>query len=130
MSSIKSKIESILFISNRPLMIKKLVEMTKSESSKVKEAINELMSEYNQTDKGIQIAKIGQKIQMTTMADNSKMVKEFIKDETTGDLTKPQLEALTIIAYRGPITKAELEQIRGVNCSLILRNLMIRGLIE
>ena len=45
-------------------------------------------------------------------------------------MTQPSLETLTIIAYRGPITKPEIEQIRGVNCSLILRNLLIRGLIE
>jgi len=130
MSSLKTKIESLLFISNKPLAIKKLVDMTKSESAKVNEAVKELIAEYNQQDKGIQIAKIGSKVQMITASENSKFVKDFIKDETTGELTRPQLEALTIIAYRGPITKAELEQIRGVNCSLILRNLMIRGLIE
>jgi len=130
MSSLKAKIESILFISNRPLIVKKLTDMTNSDSEKVKVAIKELMDEYNQNDKGIQIAKIGSKVQMITHQDNSKLVKDFIKDEITGDLTRPQLEALTIIAYRGPITKAELEQIRGVNCSLILRNLMIRGLID
>jgi segregation and condensation protein B len=45
-------------------------------------------------------------------------------------LTQPSIETLTIIAYRGPISKAEIEKIRGVNCSLILRNLMIRGLVD
>jgi segregation and condensation protein B len=130
MPTLKSKIESLLFVTNKPLMIKKLAELTKSDTQKVKEAIKELISEYNHQDRGMQIAKIGPKIQMITLADNSGLVKEFIKDETTGELTRPQLESLTIIAYRGPITKAELEQIRGVNCSLILRNLMIRGLIE
>ena len=58
------------------------------------------------------------------------MVKKFIKSEISDELTKPALETLTIIAYRGPISKAELEIIRGVNCSLILRNLLMRGLIE
>jgi segregation and condensation protein B len=53
-----------------------------------------------------------------------------VKDETTGELTRPQLETLTVIAYRGPVSKAELEQIRGVNCTMILRNLMMRGLIN
>jgi len=130
MSSLKSKIESLLFISNRPLVIKKIVELTKSDTETVKEVLGELITEYNQKESGIEIAKIGPKVQMITASDNAKFVRDFIKDETTGDLTKPQLEALTIVAYRGPITKAELEQIRGVNCSLILRNLMIRGLIE
>ncbi len=51
------------------------------------------------------------------------------KEETESELTRPQLETLTIIAYRGPITKPEIEHIRGVNCSIILRNLLMRGLI-
>jgi segregation and condensation protein B len=68
--------------------------------------------------------------QMSTAPDSSKMVKDFLKDEITGELTRPALETLTIVAYRGPISKPDLEQIRGVNCSLILRNLMIKGLVE
>ncbi len=76
------------------------------------------------------IIKNGDEYQMATSPENSKLVQDFIKDETTGELTRPALETLTIIAYRAPVTKAELEQIRGVNCSLILRNLLIRGLVE
>ncbi len=62
--------------------------------------------------------------------DHAELVASFLKDETSGELTRPALETLSIIAYRQPITKPELEQIRGVNCSLILRNLLLRGLIE
>ena len=58
------------------------------------------------------------------------LTKDFLKDEINGELSQPSLEALTIIAYRGPISKLELEKIRGVNCSLIIRNLLLRGLIE
>jgi len=67
---------------------------------------------------------------MVSAPDNVKLIQEFIKDETTGELTRPSLETLTIIAYRGPVSKLDLERIRGVNCSLILRNLLIRGLVE
>ena len=67
---------------------------------------------------------------MVSSPENSRLVADFIKDETTGELTRPSLEALTIIAYRGPISKIDLDRIRGVNCSLIVRNLMLRGLIE
>jgi len=67
---------------------------------------------------------------MVSAPENSSLVRDFIKDETTGELTRPSLETLTIIAYRGPISKLDLERIRGINCSLILRNLLIRGLIE
>jgi len=130
MTNLKSKIESLLFITNQPFSVKKLTDLTKSEKDKVEAAVNELMTDYNQSDKGIQLQKIGDKFQLVTHPDNSKMVKDFIKEETTGELSRAALETLTIIAYRGPVSRAELEQIRGVNCAIILRNLLIRGLIE
>lgn len=130
MSSLKSKLESLLFITNHPLSDKKLAELTKGEVQAVKDELKILMTEYNQAGRGVNINKIGDKYQIVTAGDNRSLIQEFIKDETTGELTRPQLETLTIIAYRGPIGKLQLEQIRGVNCSLILRNLMIRGLIE
>ncbi len=130
MAAIKSKIESLLFISNQPFTLKKLTDLTKAEKDKVEQAIKELIAEYNQEDKGISIQNIGDKVQMVTSTDNAKLVKDYIKEETTGELSRPSLETLTIIAYRGPISRAEIEQIRGVNCAIILRNLLMRGLVE
>ena len=132
MSSLKSKIESLLFITNGSFTVKKIITLTKSEKSKVEIAIKELMDEYNNndSDRGMSIQKIEDKIQMVTSPDNAKVIKDFLKEEITGELSRPALETLTIVAYRGPIAKADIEQIRGVNCSVILRNLLIRGLVE
>jgi segregation and condensation protein B len=130
MSSLKSKIESLLFISNQPFSLKKLAIWTKADKDKIEAAIKELMADYSQENKGVAIQKIGDKVQMVTGADNSELVKDYIKEETTGELSRAALETLTIVAYRGPITRAELEQIRGVNCAIILRNLLMRGLVE
>jgi len=131
MSSLKSKIESLLFISNFAFTVKKLSDLTGQKQDAIHEAIEELIEEYKiRKDSGISIFKAGEKIQMVSTAENSETVQKFIKDETTGELTPASLESLTIISYRSPITKAELEKIRGVNCSVILRNLLIRGLIE
>jgi len=130
MASTKSKIESILFISNHPLTVKKLADLAKAETSAVQKALDELIVEYNQPEKGISIQKIDDKVQMVSSPDNTVAVKQFIKEETTGELTRAALETLTIIAYRGPVTRGDLEQIRGVNCAIILRNLLIRGLVE
>jgi len=126
----KSLVESLLFISGRPMSIGKLAEILKTDKNELIQPLEELMQEYNTQDKGVQIVKAGHSYQMATSPQNSRITKEFVKSEQTGELTKPSLETLTIIAYRGLITKVELEQIRGVNCSLILRNLMIKGLIE
>lgn len=131
MPSLKSKIESLLLVSNHPLSFKQLSKLTKSEVTKVKEAAAELAADYNsRQDSGLKFLVDKQQLQLVTAPENSKIAADFIKDETTGELTPASLQTLTIIAYRGPITKAELEQIRGVNCTIILRNLMMRGLIE
>jgi len=128
--SLKSKIESLLFVSIRPLNIGKIAEMLEADKDEVKTALEELFVQYSDKEKGINIQKQADKYQMVTNAENGKIIRDFLKDETTGELTPASLETLTVIAYRGPIAKTELELLRGVNCSLILRNLLIRGLIE
>lgn len=128
--SLKSKIESLLFISTRPLAVSKIAELVEAKKDEVTAELDRLFGEYNQPEKGINLQKIDSDYQMVTSPDNSQMINDFLKEEITGELTPASLETLTVIAYRGPITRAELELIRGVNCSIILRNLMIRGLIE
>ncbi len=128
--SLKSKIESLLFISAKPMSIKQLAGILKSEVKEIESAGDELLEDYKKNNQGIQIIKDGNKYQTVSSAANAKVVQQFIKDETSGELTRPSLEALTVIAYRGPISKIDLDRIRGVNCALILRNLLIRGLIE
>ncbi len=123
-------VESLLFLAGRALSVKRMAEITKLPSKDVEQAAESLLATYNSSGRGVHIMKTGSQYQMATSPDTSHIVKEFIKSELTGELTKPSLETLTIIAYCGPISKAELEQIRGVNCSLILRNLLIKGLIE
>jgi segregation and condensation protein B len=130
MANLKSKIESLLFVASRPLSLKKISELVGGEKEEVKKFLTELMDECEKSGRGVQIMEIDGEYQMSTSSDSSKMVRDFLKDEMTGELTRPALETLTIIAYRGPISKPDLEQIRGVNCSLILRNLMIKGLAE
>lgn len=128
--SLPSQIESLLFVAARPLTVKRLCEATGATKEEVVAALDAVAAKHNAEGSGIRILRNGNDVQMSTAPDNSKSVQDFLKDETTGELTKPSLETLTIIAYRGPVTKAELEQIRGVNCSLILRNLLMRGLVE
>src|SRR5688572_27547832 len=129
--SVKSEIESLLFVSSRPLSAKRLAEASGHSKKEVEEALEALAADYDAREaSGVMLLRNGDEVQLATAPDNAEMVKTFLKDESFGELTRPALETLTIVGYRGPLTKAELEQIRGVNCSLILRNLMIRGLVE
>lgn len=128
--NIKSKIESLLFISAKPMAVKQLAGLLKEKDKEVKQAGDELVEDYKKEKRGVQIIKNNAKYQMVSSSDNAKIVQEFVKNETTGELSRPSMEALTIIAYRNPISKLDLDRIRGVNCALILRNLLLRGLIE
>lgn len=130
MSNIKSKIESLLFISAKPMTVKQLSGLLKKDEKEIRKAGDELVELYRSNKCGVQIIKNGSKYQMVSSPENTKVVQDLIQDETTGELSRPSLETLTIIAYRGPISKLDLDRIRGVNCSLILRNLLIRGLVE
>ncbi len=89
-----------------------------------------LFEKYSQQTSGIVLLNNNDEWQMAASPSNKEVAENFIKAEVGGELTKPQLETLTVVSYCGPITKPELDQIRGVNCALILRNLLMRGLVK
>lgn len=128
--SLQSQIESILFVAIKPMPVKELADLTKAKTKEVEEALESLAAEYKNSERGLSLIKNNNQYQLTSAPENAALIQEFLKDETSGELSQPSLEALTVIAYRGPIGKLELEKIRGVNCSLIIRNLLLRGLIE
>lgn len=124
------KLESLLFVAARSLSLNELAKILKLKKEEIKEALNYLQEDYKNNQRGLNLITSGDKYQLTTSPLNSKEVAKLLEDEISGELTRPSLEALTIIAYKGPVTKLEIEKIRGVNCSLIIRNLLLRGLIE
>ncbi len=129
--TLASTIESLLFVSSVPVSVSQLKKLTGAKKADLTTALKGLAEAYEaKKHSGIMLIVSGDKHQLVSHPDNAKLVKAFLKSDTTGELTDPALETLAIVAYRGPITKPELEQIRGVNCGLILRNLLIRGLIE
>lgn len=129
-TSLTSSIESLLLVSAKPLTYRELAKLTDQETDDIAAAVATLQDKYNQSDSGIRLLVNDKQVQLATDPEQTKLIKEYLQSEITGELTRPSLETLTIVAYRQPISKEELEQIRGVNCSLILRNLMIRGLVE
>jgi segregation and condensation protein B len=130
MKNIKSIIESLMLVSGKPLAMDELVKFLEVDDEEVKKAIAELAEKYDQEESGIHIAINSKKVQFTTNPINADYLYKYFKEELSSELSRPALETLTIIAYRQPISKEELEQIRGVNCSMIIRNLLIKGLIE
>ncbi len=127
---LKSIIESILFSTGEPMAIGKLANTLGQNENSVRTAIEDLKNDYESNKRGLRIIKKNNKVQLVSSPEHSRYVEKLIKDDLQEDLTPASLEALAIIAYRGPITRAEIEEIRGVNSSFILRNLLIRGLVE
>ncbi len=127
---LEAKIEAILFTSARAFSFKRLAELCEVDATEIKSAAQVLHDRLEKTESALQLATHGQEIELVTRPEVAEVVRATIKDETQGELTRPSLEALAVLAYRGPMTRPELEQIRGVQCSMILRNLMMRGLVE
>ncbi len=127
---LKSLIESLLFVSGEPLKIKKIAATAGVSAENVREAANLLGEDLRTGKRGIQLVEKDDEIQLVTSAENSKLMDEFLKNEMEQGLSRASLETLAIVAYRGPLTRIEIEEIRGVNCSYSLRYLLLRGLIE
>lgn len=130
MSTLSSQLEALLLVANKPVSLKELSTATGAKASEVTEALAVLSKEYEESGRGWRLASATNSYQLVSAGEHSALIKSFLKSEASGELSQPSLEALTIIAYRGPVSKIELDQIRGVNCSLIVRNLLLRGLIE
>lgn len=130
MPNLSSQLEALLLVANKPVSLKELISATGAKASEISETLAALSKEYEESGRGWRLAASADNYQLASAGEHASLIKSFLKSETSGDLSQPSLEALTIIAYRGPVSKIELDQIRGVNCSLIVRNLLLRGLIE
>ena len=128
--NLQSQLESLLLVAAKPLSLKELNNLLGAPAQEIESALRALADSYEREERGLRIIAQADKYQLASAPDNAEVITKFLQNETAGELTQPSLEALTIIAYRGPSSKFDLERIRGVNCSLIIRNLLLRGLIE
>ena len=127
---LKSKIEALLFASGQAVSLNKLASFLKIKKVKLKQELISLKNSYLENKGGLLIIEKGDKIQLVSNPALGKTITAFFNKEINEPLSRPALEILSVIAYRGPITRAGIEEIRGVNCSFTLRSLAIRGLIE
>lgn len=131
----KYLIESLLFTAGHPLAIKKLAEVLFIEDEKISETeverlLKDLASDYENNNRGLRLVFLDNKVQMVAAPNSVEAVKNLVKSDFEEELSPAALEVLSVIAYRGPLSRAEIENLRGVNCSFILQSLAIRGLVE
>jgi len=129
---IKSIIEAVMFAYSEPISIEELNNIINEELSRkeIELMLNSLMDEYRENSRGIQIIKLEDKYQMTTNKDYSDFIKKVLEPKKKKSLSQATLETLTIIAYKQPITKVEVEDIRGVKCDRAIQTLLENELIK
>jgi segregation and condensation protein B len=127
---IKSIIESILFVWGEPLNLKELSRVLEIPKGKVKEYIHELQAEFDQQSRGIRIIEVNNCFQLATKLENHSYIEKLCITSQNRGLSQPTLEVLAIVAYKQPITKHEMEGIRGVKCDKPISTLIERELIE
>ena len=124
-------LEAMLFIHGEPLTYKKIQSVLNIEAREdLDKLVTELATRLANEERGFQLISDREKIQLATKPAFNNILEAFVKEEISEELSPASVEALSIISYLGPISRAKLEYLRGVNSSVILRSLMIRGLIE
>ncbi len=128
---LKAAIESLLFISGAPVSLDKLKSIFEEETGEQIEAqLAALRQEYDDRGSGIMLAEVGGGWQLATRPEHFSWIRKFKAVKVSTKLSKPALETLAIVAYKQPITRTEVETIRGVNIGGIMRNLMERRLVK
>lgn len=128
--NLKPVIEAILLVSGDPVGLKNLAGFLKLGEAKLVQEIEQLKEDYRQAGSGFTLVLQKDWVQLVSSAETSQAVAEFLQKEINEKISEAAAEVLAIVAYRGPISRAEIDYIRGVNCGFLLRNLSLRGLVD
>ncbi|WP_130862566.1 SMC-Scp complex subunit ScpB [Bacilliculturomica massiliensis] len=128
--SIKSALESMMFVWGSPLDVKVAAEMFNMDWREVYDCFRELQEEYESGGRGIVIREISKSFQFCTRPENSVYIERLCTPVKEKRLSQSALEVLAIIAYKQPVTKGEIEAIRGIKCDRVIEGLTRKGLIE
>jgi len=126
----KAILEALLFVAGEPVTSSSIAKASEIEESEIKKLMGELISDYRERNSGLQVVEIADGYQMVTNPDLSLWIKRFKNVNQSNKLSQPALETLAIIAYKQPITKLEIDQLRGVNSDGAVKSLMDKKLIK
>lgn len=131
LSEAKSVIEAVIFAADGPVSVDQLARVVDElDRDSIAQLIRELQQEYDSARRSFQIIEIANGFQMCTRNEYASWIKKFYATEISTRLSVSALEALAVIAYKQPVTRAEIEEIRGVNSDSVLRTLLERNLIK
>jgi segregation and condensation protein B len=127
-NNIEKKIEAILLFKNEPVSLASLAKSLNTSIGEIKAALKTLEEFYK--DRGLVIVSTDEEVSLGTNPSLSSLIEDMQKEELSRDIGRAGLETLAIVLYKGPVSRREIDYIRGVNSGFILRNLLIRGLVE
>jgi segregation and condensation protein B len=131
MNHVKGVIESLLFVNEKSVTLDQMVKVFETvEKKEIKRIIHLLMDEYQDMQRGMSIVEIAGGYQMLSNPQYASYIKSFYKTKHKEKLTKPSLETVAIIAYKQPVTRGDIELIRGVNSDGVVANLLKKELIK
>ena len=125
---IEHLIESLLFVAEGPVSIAQIAAALNTSPKQIKRALLDLENLYQ--DRGLQLQNLRGRVQLTTNPKAASSIEQLLGLESQQRLTRAALETLAIIAYRQPVTRPQIDGIRGVNSDSVIKNLIFKGLIE
>jgi segregation and condensation protein B len=126
--SLAAQVESLLFVADAPVSVSRLAEALEVTPGRVEQVLAGLETGY--AERGLRLQRVGTRVQLVSAPEAASYVERFLGLEARTRLSRAALETLAIIAYRQPITRPEVEAIRGVSSDSVLRTLLSLGLIE
>lgn len=128
--NIKSAIEAILFASGSSVELSRIANALEISEKQAEEQISALINDYNASQRGITILKLKNAYQMVSVKEYAPQIRKIMDLRRNSPLSQAALEVLAVVAYNQPVTKAFVEQVRGVDCSGVIGSLTLKGLVE
>jgi len=126
--NLDQQIEAVLFFRGESVSIKKLSAVLQKSPEEIKEGIDQLKKRLENS--ALTVVTKDDEFMLATKTEAASLIEGLVKEELSRDLGRAGLETLSIVLYKGPISRREIDYIRGVNSQFILRNLLVRGLVE
>ena len=123
-------VEAILFVTGNAVEKKEICRAMELTEGELEETIDALESGYDFDRRGLRLLRFGAHVQLATRPDYAPYVEKLLQPVQKQSLSQAVMETLAVIAYRQPVTKAEIEQVRGVKCDYSVQSLVTKGLIE
>lgn len=128
--TIKSAIESMMFVWGEPLSVKAVADIFNTDKKEIYDCFKELQEEYEQEGRGIVIREVNKSFQFVTRKENLDYIERLCTPVRKRRLSQSALETLAIVAYKQPVTKGEIEAIRGIRCDRVMDGLIKKRLVD